>query len=78
MKFMPWTKSWAIATIAIYIIRATFIVINFFFVYRKLRRDNSQLKEQVLDLGYSAGVQKNILTKEINSKKDEDYETEFI
>ena len=54
------------------------ILIVFFFVYRKLRRDNSQLKEQVLDLGYSAGVQKNILKKEINSKKDEDYETEFI
>lgn len=54
------------------------IAIPLLIYYRKLKKDNSQLKEQVLDIGFSANIQKNILKKEVKSKKDEDYETEFI
>ena len=53
-------------------------LIILFFVYRKVRRDNTKLKEKVLSLSFSSGIERNILKEEKTEKKDDDYETTFI
>ena len=68
----------------IWIIIGFAIVILFVVIYllirnfRKLKKDNKNLKEQVLSIGYSAGIEKSILMKEEMTKKDDDYENTFI
>jgi len=61
---------------------AILILIIIFFVafyyFRKIKRNNDQLKEKVLSITYSAGIEKNVLLKEEQSKKDDDYEKTFI
>ena len=49
-----------------------------FFILKKYRNEKKELKEKVLSIGYSAGIEKNILVSEGKSKKDEDYESTFI
>ena len=62
------------------VIVAIFIIlIILFFVYRRVRRNNSELKEKVLSITYSSGIEKNVLKEKINAQKDDDdYETTFI
>ena len=61
---------------------AILILIIIFFVafyyFRKIKRNNDQLKEKVLSITYSEGIEKNVLLKEEQSKKDDDYEKTFI
>ena len=54
------------------------IIIVILFINRKLKKDNKELKEKVLSIGYSAGIEKNVIVSETKSKKDQDYETTFI
>ena len=54
------------------------IAIAFFFIYRKLRKDNAKLKDKVLSISYSSGIEKNVLLEEKKAKKDEDFESTFI
>ena len=65
--------------ILIVVIIAIFIgLIILFFVYRQVRRANSQLKEKVLDISYATGIEKNVLKEEHKKQGDEDYESTFI
>ena len=54
------------------------VIIVILFINRKLKKDNKELKEKVLSIGYSAGIEKNVIVNETQSKKDQDYETTFI
>ena len=54
------------------------VIIVTLFINRKLKKDNKELKEKVLSIGYSAGIEKNVIINETQSKKDQDYETTFI
>ena len=54
------------------------VIIVILFINRKLKKDNKELKEKVLSIGYSAGIEKNVIINETQSKKDQDYETTFI
>ena len=47
-------------------------------VVAKYKKEKKELKEKVLSIGYTAGIEKNILAPEGKSKKDEDYESTFI
>ena len=57
-----------------------FIILIFigFYYCRKIILRNEQLREEVLSNKYSAGIEKNVLLKEEQSKKDDDYEKTFI
>ena len=54
------------------------VIIVILFINRRLKKDNKELKEKVLSIGYSAGIEKNFIVSETKSKKDQDYETTFI
>ena len=54
------------------------IIVIFICHNRRLKIYNSQLKEKVLSIGYTAGIEKNVILKEEQTKKDADYETTFI
>ena len=54
------------------------VLIVLFFVYRKVRRDNSKLQENILSITYATGIEKNVLKEEKKKEKEEDYETTFI
>ena len=72
------TNIWTILIPIIVVILLAIISIIFLFIYRKLKRDNTQLKEKVLSKGYTSGLVENVLTKEEKSRKDQDYETTFM
>ena len=72
------TNIWTILIPIIVVILLAIISLIFLFKYRKLRRDNTQLKEKVLSKGYTSGLVENVLTKEEKSRKDQDYETTFM
>ena len=58
---------------------SVFVIIIVLFVrYKNLQKNNKELKEKVLLIGYSAGIEKNVLVKEEVSKRDDDYENTFI
>ena len=71
-KILMWVS------IGLAIIIVIIILIVIFYKNKQLKNDNLQLKEKVLSIGYSAGIEKNILIKEEPSKKDDDYEKTFI
>ena len=54
------------------------VTIVILFINRRLKKDNKELKEKVLSIGYSAGIEKNVIINETQSKKDQYYETTFI
>ena len=54
------------------------VIVVILIINRKLKKDNKELKEKVLSIGYSAGIEKNVIVNETQSKKDQDYETTFI
>ena len=71
------TFTWVIIGFAILIVIIIIIVI-LLYKNRKLEKDKQNLEDRVLSIGYSAGIEKNILKKEEYSKKDDDYEKTFI
>ena len=54
------------------------VIVVILVINRRLKKDNKVLKEKVLSIGYSAGIEKNVIVSETKSKKDQDYETTFI
>jgi hypothetical protein len=57
------------------------IIIIFCIIYKKLKKQNLDLKDKVLSISFSSGMTKDVLEDENEgrkSKKDEDYETTFI
>ena len=72
------TNIWTILIPIIVVILLAIISLIFLFIYRKLKKDNTQLKEKVLSKGYTSGLVENVLTKEEKSRKDQDYETTFM
>ena len=65
---------WIIMGVIIFII--VFLIV--FFIFRKLRRDNNNLKQKILSIGFSSGIEKNILKNNETTKKDGDYDVTFI
>ena len=74
---LKWLK-WAIPVIVVgvcLIIALVFLIIKFL----KLRKNNTNLKQDMVSLAFSNDVQKNVLTREMKiSKNESDFESTFI
>ena len=73
-----WLK-WGIPVIVvggvIFIIVLVFFVIKFF----RLQKTNTNLRQEMVSMAFSNEIQKNVLTKDMQSSKNEsDYESTFI
>ena len=68
---------WTILGIVIIII--LFLAIFFFIKFIRLKKKNSNLRQEMISLAFSNDIQKNVLINEKKfSKKESDYETTFI
>ena len=76
-KKVPW-YAWGIPVIVVVII--LIIILTFFIIkYLKLKKKNTNLKQEIVSLAFSNEVQKNVLTKDMKiSKNESDYESTFI
>ena len=74
---LKWLK-WAIPVIVVgvcLIIALVFLIIKFL----KLRKNNTNLKDEIVSLAFSNDVQKNVLSKESKiSRNESDFESTFI
>ena len=67
-----------IAIVSICLIVIIIILIISIFCYRKMKKKNKVLKEEVEAITYSSGIDEDSLDNKSNKKKDEDYENTFI
>ena len=54
------------------------IIIVGFFIFRKLKKDNTKLKEEVLSISFSSGIERNVLKEEKKKNDNSDYDLTFI
>ncbi len=77
-KGTPW-YAWGIPVIVVGFILIIIIIIYFVIKFLRLKKTNTNLKNEMLSLSFLNDIQKNVLIKDMKlSKNDSDYESTFI